>query len=33
MQTRGELYELLDYDPARPQDWIDRFSPPAPGAP
>jgi methylisocitrate lyase len=33
MQTRAELYELLDYDPARPQDWLDRLSPPAPGAP
>jgi len=26
MQTRAELYDLLDYDPARPQDWINRFT-------
>jgi len=26
MQTREELYELLDYDPADPQAWLDRQS-------
>jgi len=30
MQTRAELYDLLDYDPARPRDWLDRFAPPRP---
>jgi len=28
MQTRAELYDLLDYDPSRPQDWLDRFARP-----
>ena len=24
MQTREELYDLLGYDPARPEDWLAR---------
>jgi len=26
MQTRAELYDLLDYDPARPEAWLERHS-------
>jgi methylisocitrate lyase len=26
MQTREELYDLLDYDPARPDDWLVKHS-------
>jgi len=32
MQTREELYDLLDYDPARPEEWIASHRPP-PGRP
>ncbi len=35
MQSREELYDLLDYDPARPEEWIATHRPDssAPGAP
>jgi hypothetical protein len=26
MQTREELYELLDYDPAHPEAWLEKHS-------